>query len=517
MQLCDYIIKLILKQMIKIKKKIHHLVNSKEIFDDGKEIEIFNPATGQVLSTANTATDKTIKMAIENSQDAFLSWKNTSISKRISIFFKYKELLEKNINQIAYLISQDLGKTKSDAIGEIRRGIENVEFACSFGSNIKGEHNKNISTSIDSWSQFEPLGVVLGITPFNFPVMVPLWMFPLAIVAGNTFILKPSEKDPISTMYIADLFYKAGLPKGVLNVLNGDKSVVKKLLNNNKIKAVSFVGSTPVAQYVYETSTQQNKRCQALGGAKNHALVLPDADIKQTVNQLLGAAFGSSGQRCMALSVVVAVGGIGKRLEEELKNAMLNFRVGPFEKANSDFGPLISKDHMDKVEKLINSAEKDGSKIVVDGRNLRINEKKYHKGYFFGATLINNVKTSMQSYKEEIFGPVLQIINVNSFEEGIRLINKNQYGNGCCIFTNNGQSARTFSDNVDIGMVGINIPLPVPAAYHSFGGWKKSFFGDLNIYGPDGLRFYTQRKTITQKWTSDDKNDIKFSMPNNLN
>tara|TARA_B100000989_G_C19524666_1_gene466092 strand:+ start:1703 stop:3214 length:1512 start_codon:yes stop_codon:yes gene_type:complete len=503
--------------MIKIKKQIHHLIDGEEIIDEGKKINIFNPATGQILSSINSASDKTIKNAIASSERAFFEWKNTPISKRISIFFNYKELLEKNIKKIALLISEDLGKTHNDAVGEIRRGIENVEYACSFASNIKGEHNKNISTSIDSWSQFEPLGIVLGITPFNFPVMVPLWMFPLAIVAGNSFILKPSEKDPISTMFIAELFYKAGLPKGVLNVLNGDKAVVRKLLKNEKVKAVSFVGSTPVAQDVYETACTNNKRCQALGGAKNHALVLPDANIKQTVNQLLGAAFGSSGQRCMALSVVVAVGGIGEKLEKELKNAILDFRVGPYDNKNSDFGPLVSKEHMEKVEKLVDSAEKDGSKIIVDGRNLRINEKKYQKGYFFGATLINNVRPSMESYKEEIFGPVLQIINVNSFEEGIRVINKNKYGNGCCIFTSNGKSARTFSDSVDIGMVGINIPLPVPAAYHSFGGWKKSFFGDLNIYGPDGLRFYTQRKTITQKWTEEDKNDIKFSMPNNLN
>ena len=499
-----------------IKKTIGHFIDGKEYVDTKcDKINVFNPSTGDLLAELSNSSIDTIDLALNSCEKALASWKNTPISKKVSIMFNYKMLIEKNIGKIAELISQDLGKTKNDAIGEIRRGIENVEYACGIANSIKGEHNKNISTSIDTWSQFEPVGIVLGITPFNFPAMVPLWMFPLAIAAGNCFILKPSEKDPLATLFLAELFYEAGLPEGVLNVINGDKDTVNLLLNDSRINAVSFVGSTPVAKHVYNKSSLSGKRCQALGGAKNHALVLPDANIKQTVNQLLGAAFGSSGQRCMALSVAVTVGGVEDELIKELKFAMKNFKVGTSDSDNNDFGPLISKQHKENVIKLINSAENDGAEIIVDGRNYSSNEEDFNKGYFLGATLINRVCTSMKSYKEEIFGPVLQIINVKTFEEGIKIINQNQYGNGCCIFTGNGEAARYFTQNINVGMVGVNIPLPVPASYHSFGGWKDSFFGDLNIYGPDGLRFYTQRKTVTQKWPSSGIDDIKFSMPTN--
>ncbi len=501
--------------MSTIKRFTGHYINGKHHIDNGKKIDIFNPSTGELLAILSSASSQTIEKTIQSSESAFLKWRETSISKRTKILFEYKHLLEKNIDKIAKLISEDLGKTYNDAKGEIRRGIENVEYACGISNSIKGEHNKNISTSIDTWSQFEPVGVVLGVTPFNFPVMVPLWMFPIAIAVGNSFILKPSEKDPLATMYIAQLFSEAGLPDGVLNVLNGDKEVSNTLLSDKRIKATSFVGSTPVAKHIYKTSSINGKRCQALGGAKNHALVLPDANIKQTVNQLLGAAFGSSGQRCMALSVVVAVGGIGKELIDELKIQMSSFKVGPYHEEANNFGPLVSKDHMNNVLMSINSAEKDGAEIIVDGRNDCKVKQKYKNGYYLGATLIDKVKVSMQSYKQEIFGPVLQIINVKSFDEGIKIINDNKFGNGCCIFTGNGEAARTFTHNINVGMVGVNIPLPVPASYHSFGGWKESFFGDLSIYGPDGVRFYTQRKTITQKWVSSGMGDIKFSMPTN--
>lgn len=497
-------------------KKYGHYIEGVDYFDESQEITIFNPSTGRSIGKILSASEQTIDKAVSSSLMAFEKWKETSLSKRVAILFKYKFLLEENIEKIAELISIDLGKTITDAKGEVRRGIENVEYACGIANALKGEHNKSISTSIDTWSQFEPLGLVVGITPFNFPAMVPLWMFPLAIAAGNSFILKPSEKDPIATLFLAKLFTQAGLPNGVLNVLNGDKSVAENLINNKYVKAISFVGSTPVAKHIYKSSSNNGKRSQALGGAKNHAIVLPDANIKQAVNQLLGAAFGSSGQRCMALSVVVAVGGVGEVLINELKNIMKSFKVGPYTNDENNFGPLISKEHKKSVIDHIDSAENDGADIVVDGRTFKIENEEYRNGYYLGATLINNVKTKMNSYKKEIFGPVLQIINTDNFNEAIEIINQNPFGNGTCIFTSNGEAAKYFSDKVNVGMVGINIPLPVPASYHSFGGWKDSLFGDLNMYGPDGLRFYTQRKTITQKWPSSGIFDkLKFSMPTN--
>ena len=494
-----------------------HFIDGKDYFDDGEKIDIYNPSTGEMLGVLLSASDKTINKALQSSEKAFDVWSKTSITKRVSILYDYKFLLEKNIDEIAELISEDLGKTLNDARGEIRRGIENVEYACGIANAIKGEHNKNISTSIDTWSQFEPIGTMLGVTPFNFPAMVPMWMFPLAIVAGNSFILKPSEKDPIATLYLAKLFTKAGLPNGVLNVVNGNKNVVNKLIEDKRVKGVSFVGSTPVAKHIYNKASVNGKRCQALGGAKNHALILPDADISQTVKQLLGAAFGSSGQRCMALSVAVIVGeSISTKILNELKREIKRFRIGRFEQSVNDFGPLISKEHKKNVIKFIDSAERDGAKIIVDGRKILNGENIFKNGYFLGATLIDNVNTKMKSYKEEIFGPVLQIIHVKTFQDGIDLINKNPFGNGCCIFTSNGNAARLFSQQIKIGMVGINIPLPVPSSSHSFGGWKDSCFGDLGIYGPDGLRFYTQRKTITEKWPdSMALDDIKFTMPTN--
>ena len=496
---------------------IGHFINGKEFLDEEHKIDIYNPSTGEILGILCSASDITINKAITSSEKAFNIWSKTSITKRAGILYEYKFLLEKNINKIAELISEDLGKTINDSKGEIRRGIENVEYACGIANSIKGEHNKNISTSIDTWSQFEPLGVMVGITPFNFPAMVPMWMFPLAIVAGNSFILKPSEKDPIATLFLAKLFSEAGLPNGVLNVLNGTKDVANKLINDKRTKGISFVGSTPVAKHIYNEASKNGKRCQALGGAKNHALILPDADVQQTVKQLLGAAFGSSGQRCMALSVAVIVGNdISGKVISELKKEIKKFKIGNFDQKLNDFGPLVSKEHKKSVIKLIDSAEKDGAKLVVDGRKILKGDKNFKNGYFLGATLIDNVKVTMKSYKEEIFGPVLQIIHVKTFKEGIDLINNNPFGNGCCVFTGNGNAARLFSQQIKIGMVGINIPLPVPSASHSFGGWKDSCFGDLGIYGPDGLRFYTQRKTITEKWSeSEVLNDIRFTMPTN--
>ena len=497
-------------------ENLGHIVNGKSIHDSGAPIEIFNPSNGKVISTISNASDKTIENTLNNSIEAFNEWKNFSIAKRSSILFEYKILLEKNIQKLAEIISKDLGKVHDDAVGEIRRGIENVEYACGIGEILKGEFNKNISTSVDSWSEFSPLGPVLGITPFNFPAMVPLWMFPLAIAAGNSFILKPSEKDPLGSMFIVELFNQTKAPRGLLNLLNGDKTVVNKLIKDDRIKAVSFVGSTPVAKNIYETSATSGKRCQALGGAKNHALILPDADIDYTTDQLISAAYGSSGQRCMALSVAVVFSDIKDEFIQDLERKVQKLKFGLDDLHSNSFGPLVSKEHLESVKNYIEMSEGEGARVLVDGRDF-LKRKNSNNGYFLGPTIIDNVSSNMKSYQNEIFGPVLQIMEVNKLSDAIKLINNNRFGNGCCVFTRNGEQARTFSENVEIGMVGVNIPLPVPTSFHSFGGWKNSLFGDLNIYGPDGVRFYTQRKTITQRWpSSGSSKGVDLSMPNNL-
>ena len=497
-------------------ENLGHIVNGKSMHDSGAPIEIFNPSNGKVISTISNASDKTIENTLNNSTEAFNEWKNFSIAKRSSILFEYKILLEKNIQKLAEIISKDLGKVHDDAVGEIRRGIENVEYACGIGEILKGEFNKNISTSVDSWSEFSPLGPVLGITPFNFPAMVPLWMFPLAIAAGNSFILKPSEKDPLGSMFIVELFNQTKAPRGLLNLLNGDKTVVNKLIKDDRIKAVSFVGSTPVAKNIYETSATSGKRCQALGGAKNHALILPDADIDYTTDQLISAAYGSSGQRCMALSVAVVFSDIKDEFIQDLERKVQKLKFGLDDLHSNSFGPLVSKEHLESVKNYIEMSEGEGARVLVDGRDF-LKRKNSNNGYFLGPTIIDNVSSNMKSYQNEIFGPVLQIMEVNELSDAIKLINNNRFGNGCCVFTRNGEQARTFSENVEIGMVGVNIPLPVPTSFHSFGGWKNSLFGDLNIYGPDGVRFYTQRKTITQRWpSSGSSKGVDLSMPNNL-
>ena len=493
-----------------------HLINGEIINGDGKTLKVYNPSNGKVISSINCASKNIIEKAISSSQDAFNEWKLYSIAKRTEILFEYKVLLEKNKEKLAKIIGEDLGKVYDDALGEVRRGIENIEYACGIGEVIKGEYNKNISTNIDSWSEFSPLGIILGITPFNFPAMVPMWMFPLALATGNSFILKPSEKDPMGSLFITELFNETKAPKGLLNLVNGDKDVVKSLINDKRIKAVSFVGSTPAAKNVYELSTASGKRCQALGGAKNHALVLSDANIDYATDQLISAAFGSSGQRCMALSVAVVSSDIKESFLENLNQKVSKLKFGFEDLDLNSFGPLVTKEHLKSVEKNISIAEEEGAKIIIDGRDL-INRKNSNNGYFLGPTVIDQVNTKMQSYKNEIFGPVLQVMEMRDISEGIKIINDNDFGNGCCIFTSDGHNARLFADKAEIGMVGINIPLPVPSAYHSFGGWKNSIFGDLNIYGPDGVRFYTQRKTITQKWPSSEKSTgIDLSMPNNL-
>ncbi|WP_158771303.1 CoA-acylating methylmalonate-semialdehyde dehydrogenase [Paraglaciecola sp. L1A13] len=492
---------------------IGHFINGRTITPQGRSQSVYNPATGNAEKSVLLASKTTVEEAITHAQTAFADWRNTPVSKRARVMFKFKHLLEENAQHITALIGQEHGKISHDAAGELQRGIENVEFACAAPHLLKGEHSKNVGPSIDSWSEFQPLGVVTGITPFNFPAMVPLWMFPLAIVCGNTFVLKPSERDPSCAMYLAQLLKEAGLPDGIFNVVNGDKEAVDVLLSDERIKAVSFVGSTPIAEYIYTTANTNAKRCQALGGAKNHAIVMPDADMDNAVNQLLGAAFGSSGERCMALSVVVAVGDeAADQLVSKMQAAMSELKVGSYQDASNDFGPLITKQHKQRVEAFITSAERQGAKIVVDGRNIQVDG--YSDGFFIGATLIDSVTPIMESYQAEIFGPVLQVVRVDNMQQGMQLIDDHEYGNGTCIFTRDGEAARYFSDHIQVGMVGINVPLPVPVAYHSFGGWKRSLFGDLHAYGPDGVRFYTKRKTITQRWPSSGvREGASFSFP----
>ncbi len=492
---------------------VGHLIHGEVITNSERQQSVYNPSTGEVNTEVALASHETVEQAIASAQAAFPAWRETPPAKRARVMFRFKQLLEERADDICKLIGQEHGKISHDAMGELQRGIENVEYACGAPQLLKGEHSRNVGPGIDSWSEFQPLGVVAGITPFNFPAMVPLWMYPMAIVCGNTFVLKPSERNPSSVMLVAQLLHEAGLPPGVLNVVNGDKEAVDCLLESPRVKAVSFVGSTPIAESIYVKANANGKRCQALGGAKNHAIVMPDADMDNAVNQLLGAAFGSSGERCMALSVAVAVGETaGDVLVEKMKNAMATLKVGAFCDATNDFGPVITKQHQEKVLGFINSAEAQGANVVVDGRSPQV--PGYPDGFFVGGTLIDNVTPQMTSYQEEIFGPVLQVVRVKTMQEAMRLIDDHEYGNGTCIFTRDGEAARYFSDHIQVGMVGINVPLPVPVSYHSFGGWKRSLFGDLHAYGPDAMRFYTKRKTITQRWPSAGvREGAEFSFP----
>jgi len=492
---------------------VGHFIGGNLIDDTERTQEVFNPATAAVTKQVALASKITVEQAIGAAEQAFPAWRNTPVAKRARIMFAFRALLEQHADKICQLIGEEHGKIVHDARGELQRGIENVEYACFAPEILKGEHSKNVGSNIDTWSELQPLGVVAGITPFNFPVMVPLWMYPLAIVAGNCFVLKPSERAPSSTLFVAQLLKEAGLPDGVLNVVNGDKVAVDTLLEDKRVQAISFVGSTPVAEYIYRSASAHGKRCQALGGAKNHAIIMPDADMDNTVNQLLGAAFGSSGERCMALSVAVAVGEkAADQFITKMKAKMTALNVGEASNANNDFGPVITRQHQQKVRGYIDSAQQQGAEIIVDGRDIQVGG--YEQGFFIGGTLIDHVQPGMTCYQEEIFGPVLLVMRVNSMEDAMTLINNHEYGNGTCIFTRDGEAARYFSDHIQVGMVGINVPLPVPVSYHSFGGWKRSLFGDLHAYGPDGARFYTKRKTITQRWpASGVREATMFSMP----
>jgi len=491
-----------------------HLINGEILVNSSaRSSNVYNPSTGEVIRTVPLGGKEVVAQAVAAARAAFPAWRDTPPAKRAQVLFRFKQLLEANEERIVKLISEEHGKTIEDAAGELKRGIENIEYATAAPEILKGEFNRNVGPNIDAWSDFQPVGVVAGITPFNFPAMVPLWMYPLAIACGNTFILKPSERDPSSTLLIATLFETAGLPKGVLNVVHGDKEAVDALIEAPDVKAISFVGSTPIAEYIYTEGTKRGKRVQALGGAKNHAVLMPDADLGQAVNALMGAAYGSCGERCMAISVVVCVGNpIADALIDKIVPYIKALKIGAGTSRNLDMGPLVTGDHLKKVSGYVDRGVAEGAHLVVDGRGLVVSG--HENGFFLGGCLFDHVTAQMQIYNDEIFGPVLCVVRVESLEAAIQLINDHEYGNGTCIFTRDGEAAHLFCDTVEVGMVGVNVPLPVPVAYHSFGGWKRSLFGDLHAYGPDGVRFYTRRKAITQRWPQRQSHEAaQFSFP----
>ncbi len=490
-------------------------------FIDGKKdksksndfLDVYNPAKGEKIARVVNSNQDDLLKAINSSKRGFSIWSNYTPLKRSRIISAYKNILEKNIDELAEIVSLEHGKTIDDAKGSVTRGIEVVEFACGIPHLIKGEYSANVGTNIDSWSTKNPIGITAGITPFNFPAMVPMWMFPISIACGNSFILKPSEKDPSCAIKLAELFSEAGLPDGVLNVINGNKFIVDSILENKEISSVSFVGSTPVAKYIYEKASKFEKRVQALGGAKNHLVVMPDADLSQATSGIIGAAYGSAGERCMAVSVAVAVGDIADELVKKLVDSIEVLKVAPFTDPNSDMGPLISKDHKKKVEKYISSGVEENAKLIIDGRNLKI--QGYENGYFVGPTLFDEVKKEMKIYKEEIFGPVLSIVRVKNYNEALNIINDHEFGNGTSIYTSSGEIARDFTQKTKIGMVGVNVPIPVPMAFHTFGGWKQSLYGSHGMHGMEGINFYTKLKTVTSRWPTNTNSAPEFKMPTN--
>ncbi len=490
-----------------------HYINGNVVAATGRSTAVFNPATGRVSKQVALADADILEQAVFAAQTAFPSWRHTPPQKRAQILFRFKQLLEEYADEICQSITAEHGKVLDDARGELGRGIEVVEYACGISELLKGEHSKNAGSDIDSWSEFQPLGIVAGITPFNFPAMVPVWMFPLAIACGNTFILKPSERDPSASMLIAELFSKAGLPDGVFNVVNGDRITVELILNDERIEAISFVGSTPIAESIYKQATANGKRVQALGGAKNHAVIMPDADIDNAVNALMGAAYGSCGERCMAISVAVCVSfETAEQVVKRLKNRVEKLKIGPGTDTSNDMGPLITSEALQRIRSYIEKGLEQGAELSVDGRELVV--PGHEEGFFIGGCLFDEVTEKMSIYQDEIFGPVLCVVRGKNLDEAMELINQHEYGNGTCIFTRDGETARYFSDNIKVGMVGVNVALPVPIASQSFGGWKRSLFGDLCVYGPDAVRFYTRRKTMTQRWPASDKTEkAKFSFP----
>jgi malonate-semialdehyde dehydrogenase (acetylating)/methylmalonate-semialdehyde dehydrogenase len=471
---------------------------------------VWNPAVGEVQARVDFANTREVDRAVESAKNAFAEWRSTPLSRRAEILFKFRELVDANRRRIAETITSEHGKTLPDAMGEVARGLENIEFACGIPNLLKGGFSEQASRGIDVYQIRQPLGVVAGITPFNFPAMVPLWMFPNAIACGNTFVLKPSEKDPSPSLILAELMQRAGLPDGVLNVVQGDRPTVQRLLEHPDIKAVSFVGSTPVAKYIYETATRHGKRVQALGGAKNHMLVLPDADIDMAADAAVSAACGSAGERCMAISAVVAVGAAADPLVDAIAERMARINIGPGSEDGNEMGPLITREHRDRVAWYVENAPVDGAKIAVDGRAHPVCKRG---GFFLGASLLDHVKPEMPCYRDEIFGPVLSVVRARTYTEALRLINDNPYGNGVAIFTRDGGAARQFQFDVEVGMVGINVPIPVPVSYYSFGGWKASLFGDLHIYGPEGVQFYTRAKVVSSRWPDPGTSKIDLGFP----
>jgi malonate-semialdehyde dehydrogenase (acetylating)/methylmalonate-semialdehyde dehydrogenase len=494
-------------------KIIGHYINGQHVVGkSGRYSDVFNPATGEVQARLSNATAVETESAITAAQTAFPAWSSMPALRRARIMFKFKALLDEHANDLAIAISLEHGKTISDARGEVTRGIEVVEFSCGIPHLLKGDFNDQVGTGIDTYSMHQPLGVVAGITPFNFPIMVPLWMIPMALATGNTFVLKPSEKTPSASLMIADLLAEAGLPNGVFNLINGDKEAVDVLLTDKRIQAISFVGSTPIAEYIYSTGTKNGKRVQALGGAKNHLVVMPDADLDQVTDALIGAGYGSAGERCMAISVAVTVGDIADKLIEKLKEKVKTIIIDQGLNENADMGPLVTPQHYAKVKEYVDLGLKEGATLSIDGRGYSL--KGHEKGFFLAPCLFDKVTKNMRIYKEEIFGPVLCIVRAETFEEALQLVNDHEFGNGTAIFTRDGESAREFTNRVQAGMVGVNVAIPVPIAFHSFGGWKRSLFGDHHIYGNDGIRFYTRLKTTTSRWPSSKKNiGTEFVMP----
>jgi malonate-semialdehyde dehydrogenase (acetylating) / methylmalonate-semialdehyde dehydrogenase len=476
----------------------------------GRRGPVYNPATGRQAKWVDFASADEVDAAVRAAEDAFPGWRSTSLSRRTEIMFRIRNLVDQRRKEIAAFLTEEHGKVPSDALGEVARGLENLEFACGIPHLMKGAYSEQVSGGIDVYQIRQPLGVVAGITPFNFPAMVPMWMFANAIACGNTFILKPSEKDPSASIFLAELLHEAGVPDGVFNVVHGDKVAVDRILDHPSIRAVSFVGSTPIAKYIYETGTRNGKRVQALGGAKNHMIVLPDADIDMAADAAVSAAYGSAGERCMAVSVVVAVGNVADPLVSAIKERLPKISVGPGSDQASEMGPLVTREHRDKVASYLDKAGEQGATVVADGREAPVYGED---GFFLGVSLIDNVQPEHDSYKNEIFGPVLEVMRVATYEDAVQLVNDNQFGNGTAIFTRDGGAARQFQFEVQAGMVGINVPIPVPVAYYSFGGWKDSLFGDLNMYGPEGVQFYTRAKVVTSRWPDPGTSKVDLGFP----
>jgi malonate-semialdehyde dehydrogenase (acetylating) / methylmalonate-semialdehyde dehydrogenase len=475
--------------------------------------DVYDPATGAVRARVAFATPAVVDDAVAAAAAAAPAWRASSLARRTKILFAFRELVDRHKVEIAAILTREHGKVASDALGEVNRGLEVIEFACGIADLIKGEHSENVSTEVDCWSIRQPLGVVAGITPFNFPAMVPMWMYPLAIACGNTFVLKPSERDPSAANFCAQLFAEAGLPPGVLNVVHGDKVAVDRILEHPQVAAVSFVGSTPIARYIYETGSRHGKRVQALGGAKNHMIVLPDADLELAADAAVGAGYGSAGERCMAISVVVAVGDAGDRLVPRLRERIATLKVGPGDDPASQMGPLVTREHRARVAGYVDRGCAEGARLVEDGRALEVSGRP--DGFFLGPCLFDHVTPEMTIYQDEIFGPVLCVVRAPSYDAALELVHAHPYANGVAIFTNDGGAARKFVSDVEVGMVGVNVPIPVPMSYYSFGGWKASLFGDLHIYGKDGVRFYTRTKAVTSRWPDPRFRGVDLGFPQN--